>query len=100
MGVKGIVCFGVPLLLIIVFGIIGYILGGQVKATPEMTAFAGMIVGGVMGCLILKGYEKKINNNQNKATITASLPDFAGTIYWTDRCKKRLHIIGCAAFYV
>ena len=70
MGVKGIVCFGVPLLLIIVFGIIGYILGGQVKATPEITAFAGMIVGGVMGCLILKGYEKKINNNQNKATIT------------------------------
>lgn len=70
MGVKGIVCFGVPLLLIIVCGIIGYILGGQVKATPEMTAFAGMIIGGIIGCLILKGYEKKINNNQNKATVT------------------------------
>ena len=70
MGVKGIVCFGVPLLLIIVCGIIGYVLGGQVKAAPEMTAFAGMIIGGIIGCLILKGYEKKINNNQNKATIT------------------------------
>ena len=41
-----------------------------VKAAPEMTAFAGMIIGGIIGCLILKGYEKKINNNQNKATIT------------------------------
>lgn len=44
MGVKGIICFGVPLLLVIVCGI--------------------------LGCLILKGYEKKINNNQTKAEIT------------------------------
>ena len=31
---------------------------------------AGMIAGGIIGCLVLKGYEKKINNNQTKAEIT------------------------------
>ena len=30
----------------------------------------GMIAGGIIGCLVLKGYEKKINNNQTKAEIT------------------------------
>ena len=56
MGVKGIICFGVPLLLVIVCGILGYLLGGSWQVAPEMTAFAGMIVGGILGCLILKGY--------------------------------------------
>ena len=70
MGVKGIICFGVPLLLVIVCGILGYLLGGSWQVAPEMTAFAVMIVGGILGCLILKGYEKKINNNQTKAEIT------------------------------
>ncbi|MGN0948691.1 SoxR reducing system RseC family protein [Megasphaera sp.] len=70
MGVKGIICFGVPLLLVIICGIIGYLIGSSAQMTPEMTAFAGMIVGGVIGCLILKGYEKKINSNQTKVEIT------------------------------
>ena len=58
------------LLLGSVCGILGYLLGGSWQVAPEMTAFAGMIVGGILGCLILKGYEKKINNNQTKAEIT------------------------------
>ena len=70
MGVKGIVCFGVPLLLIIVCGIAGCLLGESWQVKPEMIAFAGMILGGIIGCLVLKGYEKKINNNQTKAEIT------------------------------
>ena len=70
MGVKGIICFGVPLLLIIVCGVAGYLLGESWQVKPEMTAFAGMIAGGIIGCLVLKGYEKKINNNQTKAEIT------------------------------
>ena len=70
MGVKGIICFGVPLLLIIVCGVAGYLLGESWRVKPEMTAFAGMIAGGIIGCLVLKGYEKKINNNQTKAEIT------------------------------
>ena len=68
--VKGIICFGVPLLLIIVCGVAGYLLGESWQVKPEMTAFAGMIAGGIIGCLVLKGYEKKINNNQTKAEIT------------------------------
>ena len=48
MGVKGIICFGVPLLLIIVCGVAGYLLGESWQVKPEMTAFAGMIAGGVM----------------------------------------------------
>ena len=40
MGVKGIICFGVPLLLVIVCGILGYLLGGSWQVAPEMTAFA------------------------------------------------------------
>lgn len=59
MGVKGIICFGVPLLLIIVCGVAGYLLGESWQVKPEMTAFAGMIAGGIIGCLVLKGYEKE-----------------------------------------
>ena len=49
MGVKGIICFGVPLLLIIVCGVAGYLLGESWQVKPEMTAFAGMIAGGAIG---------------------------------------------------
>ena len=70
MGVKGIISFGVPLLLTIVCGVAGYLLGESWQVKPEMTAFAGMVIGGIIGCLVLKGYEKKINNNQTKAEIT------------------------------
>lgn len=67
--VGGIICFGMPLALIVIVGILGYWLGDQQGYTSELTAFAGMVVGGLIGAFLLKKYEKKINSNTTKVDI-------------------------------
>ena len=65
----GVMCFGMPLALIIIWGIFGYWFGSNYGYTCELTAFAGMIAGGLIGAFLLKQYEKKINNNATKVEI-------------------------------
>ncbi len=67
--VGGVMCFGMPLALIIIWGIFGYWFGSNYGYTCELTAFAGMIAGGLIGAFLLKQYEKKINNNATKVEI-------------------------------
>lgn len=69
MAVGGIVCFGVPLLLVIIGGIAGYWLGSTQGYRPELTAFACMIAGGLAGAGVMKKYEKILNTRSTKAEI-------------------------------
>ena len=70
MGVGGAVCFGGPLLLVLVLGMCGYWLGGRQGVSPELAAFGGMILGGLLGAFLLKLYEKKIGKANTMAEIT------------------------------
>lgn len=70
MGIGGAMCFGMPLLMVLLWGALGYWLGGNQGAAPELAAFAGMIVGGLIGASLLKWYEKRVRQANTMAEIT------------------------------
>lgn len=73
MGVGGAMCFGMPLLMVIVFGIFAYWLGQQQGQAPELWAFGGMIAGGLIGAFMLRQYDKKAAKANTMAEITEIL---------------------------
>lgn len=67
---KGIIGLGIPALLVIIGGIIGYLLGGMYSFAPELGALGGVVLGGLIGVGILRFYERKISGDHTKAEIT------------------------------
>lgn len=75
MGAGGLMCFGMPTLQVIIWGAAGYWLGVQHGFAGELTAFAGMIGGGILAVLLLKQYERKLRQQNTMAEITDILVD-------------------------
>lgn len=70
MGIGGAMCFGLPLLLVILLGAAGYWIGSNQGVTPELAAFAGMIIGGLIGAVSLKWYDASVRKDTTMAEIT------------------------------
>ncbi len=73
MGIGGAICFGVPLLMVIICGIFGYRLGAGQGWAPELSAFGGMIGGGIIGAALLRLYDKTAGRDSTMAEITEIL---------------------------
>lgn len=70
MGAGGAMCFGMPTLMIIIWGVFGYWCGLQYGWAKELTAFAGMILGGIISAMLLKRYEKSIRQANTMAEVS------------------------------
>lgn len=75
MGAGGIMCFGMPTLQVIIWGALGYWAGMQYGLAEELTAFAGMIGGGILAVMLLKRYERHLRKENTMAEITDIIAD-------------------------
>ncbi len=73
MGAGGAMCFGIPTLLVILLGAVGYWLGMEWNLAKELASFAGMVIGGIIGALLLKHYEKRLRKANTLAEVTEIL---------------------------
>ena len=51
--------------MVLIWGAFGYVNGETLGWAKELSAFAGMIFGGIVGAVLLKRYEKKGPRSQH-----------------------------------